>query len=176
MVAIAITCNSIDCNGRHDSLRRMASHRHGMTNCRACSGMVVVPFIRKSAPGQGNLHQNDCRKRQHCQSESTKCFETRKKAKPHLPPHPAKGINQLAHLGALLGLIPGHNGMLDAMANMILDNSIFDFGQRGAYGGNLGDNVDAISISLDHARNTADLTLNAAQAFQAGTFCLADHC
>lgn len=55
--------------------------------------------------------------------------------------------------------------MLDAMADVVAKHFLLQSPQRRPHGGDLGDDVDTITILLDHARETAHLALDAAEAF-----------
>jgi len=56
--------------------------------------------------------------------------------------------------------------MLDTMRDMLAQNFFLNSSKSGPDGGKLGDDVDAVTILLDHAGDTANLTLDTAQALE----------
>ena len=56
--------------------------------------------------------------------------------------------------------------MLHAVTDMVLQDGFLRLSQGGANGGKLRDNVDAIALFINHARNAAHLTLDLGQTFQ----------
>ena len=56
--------------------------------------------------------------------------------------------------------------MLDAMGDVIAQNLLLDAPQRGAHRRELGDDINAITILVDHAGEAAYLPLDPAEAFQ----------
>src|SRR5687767_3085126 len=72
-----------------------------------------------------------------------------------------KDVDQLADLATLVGLIAGGDRVLDAMRDMIAQDFLLDPAQRGAHRGNLRDDVDAVAVFLDHAREPPRLPLDA---------------
>ncbi len=65
--------------------------------------------------------------------------------------------------------------MFDAMGDVIAQNFLFDAAKGCAHGGYLSNDIDAVSPLLDHLGEAADLTFDAAEAFEAGGFCLFLH-
>src|SRR5450830_1228546 len=75
------------------------------------------------------------------------------------------GVGGLADLlGAGLGRLPG--GVDDAVAEVVLDEADAHGLQRLRDGGDLREDVDAVDVLVDHAGDTADLALDAAQALE----------
>src|SRR5688572_18266635 len=72
-----------------------------------------------------------------------------------------KNIDQLADLAALIGLIAGSDRVLDAMRDVVAQDLLLDPAQRRAHRRNLGDDVDTVTVLLDHAREAAHLSLDA---------------
>jgi hypothetical protein len=70
-------------------------------------------------------------------------------------------FHQLGDLAALLGLVAGGDCAFDAMGDMIAQDDFFRASQRRTHGRDLGDDIDAIAIVLDHPPKATDLTLNA---------------
>ena len=54
--------------------------------------------------------------------------------------------------------------MLDAMLDVIVKNRVLDFLERGLYRLDLVDDIDAVTVVRDHARNATNLALDAAQS------------
>jgi hypothetical protein len=67
---------------------------------------------------------------------------------------------------ALLGLVARRDGMIDAMRDVITQDLLLDAAQRRAHRRDLCDDVDAIAVVVHHAGETANLTLDTAQAFR----------
>jgi hypothetical protein len=85
-----------------------------------------------------------------------------------LPLRAADDLHELFDLSALIGLVAGGNRSLHAMGNVVAQDLLFHASERGADGGNLRHDVDAIPIVIDHARDPAHLTLDSAQSLRAG--------
>ena len=77
-----------------------------------------------------------------------------------------KDVDQFADLAALVGLIAGGDRVLDAMRDMIAQDLLLDPAQRGAHGGNLGHDIDAVAVVLHHAGKTARLAFNALEPIE----------
>lgn len=84
-----------------------------------------------------------------------------------LPAASRQYFSQFGNFLALLGRVSAGNGMFDAMADMILEDCFFDAAQGGANRRNLRNNVNAISLVFDHARDATDLTLDLVEALEA---------
>ena len=65
--------------------------------------------------------------------------------------------------------------MLDAMGDVIAQDLLLHTAERGAHGRDLGDDIDAVAVVLDHAGEAAHLTLDPAQAFDAGSLDVLSH-
>jgi hypothetical protein len=70
-------------------------------------------------------------------------------------------FHQLGDLAALLGLVARGDRAFDAMGDMIAQDDFFRPSQRRTHGRDLGDDIDAIAIVLDHPPKASDLTLDA---------------
>ena len=77
---------------------------------------------------------------------------------------PVEQFDEFTGLGALLTGVAARDRRLDAMAQMAFQQLALDLGQSGLDRLNLGQDVDAVSAILDHARDTAHLTLDTRQA------------
>src|SRR5215831_4609629 len=75
-------------------------------------------------------------------------------------------VHQLVHFAPLLGLVAGCNRVLNAMRGMIGEDLFLGAPQRGPYRRELGNDVDAIAIVPDHARQPAHLALDPPQPFE----------
>ena len=80
----------------------------------------------------------------------------------------ADDIHQLRDLAPLIGLVTGSDRMLDAMSHVVAQNLLLGASQCRAHGGDLGDNVNAVAVILDHAGEAADLAFDPAQTFSDG--------
>src|SRR5512133_4165172 len=84
---------------------------------------------------------------------------TRRSAPAREPPD--GGHHLVGAIDALLAL-----GAHDAMACVVVEQAERDLVERGAHGADLGEDVDAVAIVLDHALDAADLAFDAAQALE----------
>src|SRR5512133_1149409 len=57
-------------------------------------------------------------------------------------------------------------GAHHAVARVVVEQAERDLVERGAHGADLGEDVDAVAIVLDHALDAADLAFDAAQALE----------
>src|SRR5262245_18454159 len=87
----------------------------------------------------------------------------------------AHDLPQLLDLAALIGLIARGDGVLHAMRDVIAQDFLFQPPKRGAHRRDLGHDVDAVAILLDHARNAAHLALDPAQSLRAGRLDVVTH-
>src|ERR1700761_5818264 len=65
--------------------------------------------------------------------------------------------------------------MLDAMGDMVAQDFLLDTASRGARRGDLGHDLDSVTVGLAHPRQAADLTLDPFQSFQTGSLDLCAH-
>src|ERR1700722_15382238 len=75
-------------------------------------------------------------------------------------------LHQLGDLAPLLGLIARRDRLFDAMGGVIGEDFLFGAAQRRAHRRKLRDDVDAIAVVLDHAREPTNLALDPLQPFQ----------
>jgi hypothetical protein len=81
-----------------------------------------------------------------------------------------KDLHQFGDFAALLIRIPAGDGVLDTMSDVIAQNLLLNPAQCRASGADLGDDIDTVTVFLDHTRNAAHLSLDPAEAFGAGAF------
>ncbi len=72
-------------------------------------------------------------------------------------------LNKLGDFTPLILCISRDDRMLNAMLDVIVQNFVLDFPQGSLNGLDLVDDIDAVSVTGNHARDTANLTLYAAQ-------------
>lgn len=96
-------------------------------------------------------------------------------ARDSLPIGPADHVHQLGNLAPLVDLVAGSDRMFNAMCNVVAQDLLLGTPERRAHGGNLGDNIDAVAVALDHAGEAADLPLDPVEPFEAGVLDLAFH-
>lgn len=75
-----------------------------------------------------------------------------------------ENLHKLGDFTPLIRCVAGHDRMLDAMLDVIVENCIFNFLERRLYCLDLVDDIDAIAVVRDHARDAANLALDAAQS------------
>src|SRR5262245_4092583 len=88
---------------------------------------------------------------------------------------PAQNIEKLCNLATLFAGVAADNRMLDAMRDVLTKHLFLDASKRRAHGRNLGDDVDAVAVFLEHAGKTAHLALDPAQPFKAGGLAMLAH-
>ena len=71
-----------------------------------------------------------------------------------------KNLHQLRDFAALIGFVAAGNGMRDAMRNMLAQDFLFRPPQRRAHGGDLRDDIDAVTVVFDHAGQATHLALD----------------
>lgn len=79
-----------------------------------------------------------------------------------LPNRPCQHVHQLRDLLPLLRLVAARNRMLDTMPNVIFQHSFLNPPQRCTHSGYLGDNIDAITLLIDHLGDAAHLAFDLA--------------
>jgi hypothetical protein len=92
-----------------------------------------------------------------------------------LPVGPADYGHQFRDLFPLIGLVAAGDRVFDAMRHVILQNLFFDAPQRGPHRRDLGDDVDAVAVLLNHFGQAADLALDPAEAFLTGCLDVFSH-
>ena len=75
-------------------------------------------------------------------------------------------VDQFGDLAPLLTLITRSNRVLDAMRHVIGENFFLGLPQRRPRCRELGDDIDAVAVILDHARQAAHLPLDPFEAFE----------
>lgn len=81
---------------------------------------------------------------------------------------PSYHSHQFCDLFALVGLVAAGDRMFDTMGHMVPQHLFLDTAQRGTNRRDLRYDINTIAILLDHFGETADLTLDPAQAFLTG--------
>jgi hypothetical protein len=92
-----------------------------------------------------------------------------------LPIRSAEDVHQFGDLPTLIGFVAAVNRVFNAMSQVIPENFFLDATQRCPDRGDLGDDVDAVPILIDHFRKTAYLALDAVQPFLARNLDVASH-
>jgi hypothetical protein len=82
--------------------------------------------------------------------------------------HPPQCFDEFSNLSALFAFVTRNDRMLDTMGDVLLDDLVLDACERGTDSCNLGQDVDAVSIFIEHSRNAANLTFDAVQALKTG--------
>ena len=89
---------------------------------------------------------------------------------PQLAVRATEHIHELGDFLTLLVGIAADDGVLDTMPDVVAKDFLLDPSQRRPNGRDLRDDVDAVAVLVDHAREAAHLPLDAAQALQARWF------
>src|ERR1700709_1192318 len=76
---------------------------------------------------------------------------------------------QFLHFPALGGLVARRDRVLDAMSDVVAQDFLLDAAQRRPRGRDLRDDVDAVTVVLDHAGEAANLALRPVQPFKDGS-------
>src|SRR5262245_3141965 len=84
-------------------------------------------------------------------------------------------LQQLVDLLELLLGLAAADGVVDAMLDMVLEHLVLYLLEGGAHGLQLGEDVDAVALLIDHPLDAAHLAFDAAQARAAGCLCLRLH-
>jgi hypothetical protein len=79
----------------------------------------------------------------------------------------ANDVHQLGDLAALIGAAARSDRTLDTVRDVVAQNLLFGAPQRRPHGSNLGNDVDAVAVVLDHSGETADLAFDAVEPLQA---------
>ena len=77
-------------------------------------------------------------------------------------------FEQFVDLGPAVVLGAGVKGMRHAMLQVVAQRRLFDLVEGGTDGADLRQHVDAVALLLDHARHTAHLAFDAAEARELG--------
>ena len=88
---------------------------------------------------------------------------------------PPEHFHQFRNLSPLIVLVAAGNGVLDAVGNVIVQDFLFNPAQRRAHGGDLGDDIDAVAVLLDHAGEASHLAFNAVEALGYGFLSIFAH-
>ncbi len=75
-----------------------------------------------------------------------------------------ENLHQLGDFAPLIRGVAGNDRMLDAMLDVVVQNRVLDLLERGLHRLDLVDDIDAVAVVRDHARDAANLALDAAQA------------
>jgi hypothetical protein len=88
---------------------------------------------------------------------------------------PSDDFHQFRDLAALIGLVAAIDRVLHAMGHVIPEDLFLDAAKRRPHRRDLGDDIDAVSIPVDHFREPANLAFNPVQAFFAGGLDVVSH-
>jgi hypothetical protein len=87
-----------------------------------------------------------------------------------LPLRPTKDIHDLGDLLPLIALVTAGDCVLDAVRYVIAQDFFLGAPERRTDGGYLRYHVDAIAVLDKHTSETSDLTFDATEPFQHGSF------
>src|SRR6516162_7540260 len=93
----------------------------------------------------------------------------------NLPVDPANDFHQLGDFTALIGLVAAIDRVLHAVSYVIPQDFLLDAAKCRPHSGNLGDDVDAIPILVDHLRESTNLAFDPVQPFFAGNLDVVSH-
>jgi hypothetical protein len=92
-----------------------------------------------------------------------------------LPVGAADHGHQFGDLFTLIGLVAAGDRMLDAMRHVILQHFLLDPPQRRPHRRDLGDDVDAVAVLVNHFGQAADLALDPAETLLTGCLDVFSH-
>lgn len=91
------------------------------------------------------------------------------------PVGPLDHVHQFCHLLSLFIGIAAGNRMLNAMADMVFQHGFLNAPEGSLHRSDLRDDVDTVSLFLDHPRNPANLAFDFVQSLYAGRCCVVFH-
>ncbi len=83
-----------------------------------------------------------------------------------LPQRPAHHVHQFRDLAPLISFVVARYRIRDAMGDMLAQNTLLNPAQRGARRGDLGHDVNAITVVRYHAGEPANLAFDPVQSFK----------
>lgn len=83
--------------------------------------------------------------------------------------------HQFRDLAALVGLVAAADRVFHAVSHVIPKDFFFNPAERGPHRRDLGNDVDAVPVLVDHFREPANLAFDAVQAFLARSLDLVSH-
>ncbi len=75
-----------------------------------------------------------------------------------------ENLHKLGDFAPLIRCVAGNDRMLDTMFDVVVKNRVLDLLERGLHRPDLVDDIDAVAVVRDHARDAANLALDAAQS------------
>jgi hypothetical protein len=87
----------------------------------------------------------------------------------------AKHIHEFRNFLALIGFVAGGYGVLDTMADMVAKDFLLNAPERCAHGVDLRDDVDTVTVFIDHSRQPSYLSFDPAEAFAATDLDVVSH-
>jgi hypothetical protein len=82
-----------------------------------------------------------------------------------LPICPADNFHQFSDLAALIGFVVAADRVFHAIGHVIPENFLLDTAQSRPDRGDLGDDIDAVTVLVDHLREAANLAFDTVQPF-----------
>ena len=142
-------------------VRRTRSGTHKLRAGAAARAMRIEERISGSPDGEGRT-SNDPRARGH--------YARHGKVRPDVFPRLGQGPIQHSHefggLGPPLRLVPIHQRAGHTVIQVVLEDFGFHPPKRRAYGLQLGEDVDAVAVLVDHAGDAPHLPFDAAEAVE----------
>ena len=92
-----------------------------------------------------------------------------------LPIGSTNDSHEFRYLFPLIDLVAARDRMLDAMRHVIPEHFFLDTPERGPDRRDLGNDIDAIAVLLDHPGQTPNLTLDPAEALLTGCLDVFSH-
>ena len=81
-----------------------------------------------------------------------------------------ENVHELRNLAPPHGCVVADNSLFDAMRDVLTQDFLLNASERSSDGGDLRDDIDAVAIFLNHAGETTNLALDAAQALDGRRF------
>jgi len=81
-----------------------------------------------------------------------------------------QNIDDFGYFFPLFIFVAASDSVFNTVAHMIAKDFFFGAAKRRSHRSYLGDNIDTVSIFINHAGQAPDLTLNSVEPFQHGNF------
>lgn len=91
------------------------------------------------------------------------------------PVRPPDDLHEFLDLTPLIGPVARGNGVLDAVADVVPEDFFLQSPQGGTNGADLGHDIDAVAVLVQHAGEAADLTFDPTEPLLARSLDVISH-